>query len=728
MREEAESSTGAAVFDEYGAVTRKVAEHLLRHSHSSLSQVACATRLSHADVSAAISLLLHIRCATYARAKGGKIFYSATVHEKRLFFATYCDFVAKCLGRTHGDVFRRILVGGITNTSRIQSAESLELLAARGFVSVGSRGEVRSALLERDTGFRDAVQDGRASGAGRADAKRTKLCRDGETYAYVNYAEVEKRIFDCCFCVYLDNRYNGTMAALFLRILRLRCVAACDLPVDAGTYVEYLVADRVVESLPSGDVRLGRGWRDALKRDVLSRFLENSEGKALRRIFNTILRRGTVPDKEIARAAMVGAAQTRCLMLRLQQTGCAGVFANFVPSAFYSKANLSWRVDWARSAPKFGAAKKSPSMSVYAMEKLESICTAAAEGAKRKQETLEVQVCLKGYDLKRDKKFDGSVVLPFQKRKNERVLVVGDKKLEEMAADAGLPFVSFDEVTGKTKDKKTMKKKLAAKHHAIITTSAFHKHFEIFFFNRKRTPFYIFDANGGDLKKFYEEVARTVKFKLRQTNVVSFPAGTLDMSTAEISQNVQAGLEFLFTLLKKGAQNVDTIFLKTPMEIDIYDVEGLAIADEAGTALYHVTFSDFCPAALYRSAVQAQDEISIIDERLVLLHRLDEISVILYARDNRNEILLSRALEGFSAALQKVLKKCTKLYVLKKYDLVCLLVREFVFNGVICERNTDALVKSVPVRSFEGLETMNIPQGFLSFFADPKGSLKRRSG
>lgn len=164
------------------------------------------------------------------------------------------------------------------------------------------------------------------------------------------------------------------------------------------------------------------------------------------------------------------------------------------------------------------------------------------------------------------------------------------------------------------------------------------------------------------------------------------------------------------------------------MEIDIYDVEGLAITDEMGEALYHVTFSSFCPVSLYRSAVQAQDEISIIDDRVVLLQRLGEIGVVLYSRDNRNEVLLSKALEGFSAALQKVLKKCTKLYVLKKYDLVCLLVREFVFNGVICERNPDALAKNVPVRSFESLETMNIPQGFLSFFADPKGSLKRRSG
>lgn len=175
---------------------------------------------------------------------------------------------------------------------------------------------------------------------------------------------------------------------------------------------------------------------------------------------------------------------------------------------------------------------------------------------------MEVQICLKGYDLKKDKKFDGSVVLPFVKRKEERIIVVGDSKLGEMASAAGIPFISFEDVSGKTKEKKILKKKIATKNHAIITTNVFHKHFEIFYFNRKRTPFYLIGPQT-DLKTFYEEVSRTIKFKLRQTNVLSFPAGNFEMSTSEVSQNVQAGLNFLVTLLKKGTQNIDTVFLKS---------------------------------------------------------------------------------------------------------------------------------------------------------------------
>eukprot|EP00866_Antonospora_locustae_P000767 jgi/Antlo1/767/597 len=352
MREEtAKSSFDAAVFSEYGAVTRKVAEHLLRHGYSSLSQVVCATRLSHMNVSAAISLLLHIRCATYTKTRN-KIFYSATKHEKRLFFATYCDFVAKCTSKSHGDVFRKILIAGITNTKRIRDAESLEFLVAKRFVSVETREEVQSNVLERNPSYRAdlCAKDTEAA------AKRAKLDGDEEMYAYVNYAEVERRIFDSCFYRYLEVRYDEAMASLFLKIRQRMRVSASDLLQSAETsngyldvYSEYLVSDGVVHTLPMGELCLATEWRDALKRDVLSRFLERTEGRALRRIFNTILKRGTVPDRDIARAAMVGTAETRCLMLRLQQTGCVGVFANFAPNAFYSKTNLSWRIDWCRS-------------------------------------------------------------------------------------------------------------------------------------------------------------------------------------------------------------------------------------------------------------------------------------------------------------------------------------------------------------------------------------------
>lgn len=164
------------------------------------------------------------------------------------------------------------------------------------------------------------------------------------------------------------------------------------------------------------------------------------------------------------------------------------------------------------------------------------------------------------------------------------------------------------------------------------------------------------------------------------------------------------------------------------MSIDIYDIEGLAIVSESGDALYHVAFSEYNPQELYCQTVQDDEEISMFDNKLVVVRRLEEVNVVMYCSSNRNEIILSRALECFSAALSRVLKSCTKEYILKKYDVVCMLVNVFVFNGIVCIRDVDELVKCVPTRSFEGLEAMSVPQGFLTFFADVKKSRERRSG
>lgn len=164
------------------------------------------------------------------------------------------------------------------------------------------------------------------------------------------------------------------------------------------------------------------------------------------------------------------------------------------------------------------------------------------------------------------------------------------------------------------------------------------------------------------------------------------------------------------------------------MDIKLHEVQGLGVIDESGEALYQVLFSEYDPAYLYRQAIQEQEDVSIVDDKLVFFKRLEEIGVVMYSRSDQNEVVVFKALECFSAALFKLLKRCTKEYVLKKYDLLCLLTNTFVFKGIICERDPEKLLKKVPARSFEGLETMNIPKGFLSFFSDAKKSIKKRTG
>ncbi|KCZ76570.1 hypothetical protein H311_02428 [Anncaliia algerae PRA109] len=134
--------------------------------------------------------------------------------------------------------------------------------------------------------------------------------------------------------------------------------------------------------------------------------------------------------------------------------------------------------------------------------------------------------------------------------------------MEEEAAKHEIPFISFETVAGKNVEKNKLKKKIAKSNHGVITLTNFNRFFEISFFNRKRTPLYFYKP-GTDLKTCYEEISRTCKFKLRNNTVLSFAAGYVELGEEKILQNVQAGLDFFVTLLKKGVSNIASVNIKS---------------------------------------------------------------------------------------------------------------------------------------------------------------------
>merc|ERR1712146_414688 len=72
------------------------------------------------------------------------------------------------------------------------------------------------------------------------------------------------------------------------------------------------------------------------------------------------------------------------------------------------------------------------------------------EGAKEKKrkfvETIELQIALKDYDTQRDKRFSGTVKLPHVPRHRLKICVLGDAVHCEQAQNAGLPFMSVDDL------------------------------------------------------------------------------------------------------------------------------------------------------------------------------------------------------------------------------------------------------------------------------------------
>lgn len=161
------------------------------------------------------------------------------------------------------------------------------------------------------------------------------------------------------------------------------------------------------------------------------------------------------------------------------------------------------------------------------------------------------------------------------------------------------------------------------------------------------------------------------------------------------------------------------------MGIRINDVECLAITDLNGEILIQSSLNVEASKLMCKSVSKMVDEITIVEDKIVLLSRMEEIIVIMYGGLNCNEVLLSSYLTTFTDSLLHILKKGTKEAMLKKYDQVCLLLSGFIYKGIVIENDSANLLKKVPIRSFEGLESMQIPEGFLSFLNQAKKTIKK---
>lgn len=84
------------------------------------------------------------------------------------------------------------------------------------------------------------------------------------------------------------------------------------------------------------------------------------------------------------------------------------------------------------------------------------------EGARAKPrkftETIELQIGLKNYDPQKDKRFSGTVKLPYIPRPKMKVCVLGDVKHCEQAQSIGIDSRSVEDLKKLNKNKKLVKK------------------------------------------------------------------------------------------------------------------------------------------------------------------------------------------------------------------------------------------------------------------------------
>jgi large subunit ribosomal protein L10Ae len=203
-------------------------------------------------------------------------------------------------------------------------------------------------------------------------------------------------------------------------------------------------------------------------------------------------------------------------------------------------------------------------------EKVETILaySRGEEGGKKRnfQETIEIQIMLKGYDPSKDKRFNGSVKLPFPARPNMKICILADAKHMDMAKDAGVACKSVEELKKLNKNKKLVKK-LAQEYDAFFASSTIIKQIPRILGPglNKAGKFPGLLSHDDSISGKISELQSTIKFQMKKVLTLGTAIGNVSMDKEDIVQNAITAVNFFVSLLKKNWQNIKSLNLKSTM-------------------------------------------------------------------------------------------------------------------------------------------------------------------
>nr|XP_006819695.1 PREDICTED: 60S ribosomal protein L10a-like [Saccoglossus kowalevskii] len=154
-------------------------------------------------------------------------------------------------------------------------------------------------------------------------------------------------------------------------------------------------------------------------------------------------------------------------------------------------------------------------------EAVQEVLKGSQEKKRKFQETVELQINLKNYDPQKDKRFSGTVKLRNIPRPKFRICVLADQQHMDEAKANNLPCMDAEALKKLNKNKKLVKK--------------------------------------------LGEVKATIKFQMKKVLCLAVAIGHVGMGEDELAANINLGINFLVSLLKKNWQNVRSLYIKSTM-------------------------------------------------------------------------------------------------------------------------------------------------------------------
>ena len=181
-------------------------------------------------------------------------------------------------------------------------------------------------------------------------------------------------------------------------------------------------------------------------------------------------------------------------------------------------------------------------------------------------ETIELQVGLKNYDTQKDKRFSGTLKLPYQTKTTFAVCILGDSRHCEQAEKLGIDSMDVNALKKLNKNKKLIKK-LAKKYDAFMATDTVIKQIPRILGPglNKAGKFPTILGQNDDMRSKVEDLARSIKFQLKKVLCMGVAVGNVSISESENIANTNMAINFLVSLLKKNWQNVKSLHVKSTM-------------------------------------------------------------------------------------------------------------------------------------------------------------------
>lgn len=199
-------------------------------------------------------------------------------------------------------------------------------------------------------------------------------------------------------------------------------------------------------------------------------------------------------------------------------------------------------------------------------EAVVKILEASKEKERNFQETIELQIGLKNYDTKKDKRFAGSIKLPSCPRPNMKVAILGNAVHVTEAAGLNIDAYSTDDLKKFNKQKKPIKK-FAKKYDAFLASDSIIKMIPRILGPglNKAGKFPSLLSSSESMEEKITEIQSTIKFQLKKVLCMSAAVGHVKMTEDEIVTNITLAVNFLVSLLKKNWQNVRSLHVKSTM-------------------------------------------------------------------------------------------------------------------------------------------------------------------